>query len=194
MSTDRQKEIIDVSLDLIYTMGIQGLTIKNLSKKIGISEPAIYRHYENKISILLAILDYFKSNGEKMFIQEANSSDSVLQRIERIFSGHFEAFEKNPALVTVIFSEEIFRNEPVLQEKIARIIDQNSMVIKSLVAEGQAKGEIRSDIESKYLAIIIIGALRMLVKRWQMGDKSFNHKSEVTSVFKTIYKLISESR
>ncbi len=62
--TDRQQEIINVSLELIAESGIQGLTIKNLAKKIGFSESAIYRHYENKIQILLAILDFFKQNTE----------------------------------------------------------------------------------------------------------------------------------
>ena len=57
MLTDRQKEIIEVSLNLIAGKGIQGLTIKNISKEIGISEPAIYRHYENKIQILIALLE-----------------------------------------------------------------------------------------------------------------------------------------
>ncbi|MFA5648946.1 MAG: TetR/AcrR family transcriptional regulator [Bacteroidales bacterium] len=190
MLTPRQKEIIDVSLELIATIGIQGFTIKNLSKKIGITEPAIYRHYENKISILLAILDFFKTQSESMFMQQANESDTSLQRIESIFQGHFNAFEKTPSLVNVIFSEEIFRNEPILQEKITDIMDRNSGVIKSIVAEGQAKGEIRPDVESKYLTLIILGALRMMVKRWQMGDKSFNHSQEVSKLFDTIKSLI----
>ncbi|MCK5088225.1 MAG: helix-turn-helix transcriptional regulator, partial [Melioribacteraceae bacterium] len=46
--TKRQAEIIDESIKLIADKGIQGLTIKNLSKAIGVSEPAIYRHFENK--------------------------------------------------------------------------------------------------------------------------------------------------
>jgi AcrR family transcriptional regulator len=190
MLTDRQQEIINTSLEIISTIGIQGLTIKNLSKRIGISEPAIYRHYDNKISILLAILDYFKSSGEQLFRKQVNSEDDPLRKIECIFEGHFEAFERNPSLVSVIFSEEIFRNEPVLQEKIAEIMDRNSNVIKALVAEGQAKGVIKPEIESKYLTIIIIGSLRMMVKRWQMGDKSFNHSDEVNKLFSTIKALI----
>jgi len=190
MLTERQQEIIDTSLEIISTIGIQGLTIKNLSKRIGISEPAIYRHYENKISILLAILDYFKSSGEQMFIKQVNSNDEPLRKIECIFEGHFEAFDRNPSLVSVIFSEEIFRNEPVLQEKIAEIMDRNSSVIKALVAEGQVKGVIKPEIESKYLTIIIIGSLRMMVKRWQMGDKSFNLRDEVSKLFNTLKALI----
>lgn len=190
MLTVRQQEIIDVSLELISTTGIQGFTIKNLAKKIGISEPAIYRHYENKISILLAILDYFKSRSESLFVKQVNEADSSLVRIEKIFQGHFNAFEKTPSLVNVIFSEEIFRNEPILQEKITDIMDRNSGVIKAIVAEGQARGEIKAEIESKYLTLIILGSLRMMVKRWQMGDKSFNHSEEVSKLFNTIKNLI----
>ncbi|HCX98991.1 MAG TPA: TetR/AcrR family transcriptional regulator [Bacteroidales bacterium] len=190
MLTARQQEIIDVSLELISTTGIQGFTIKNLAKKIGISEPAIYRHYENKISILLAILDYFKSRSESLFVKQVNESDSSLVRIEKIFQGHFNAFEKTPSLVNVIFSEEIFRNEPILQERITDIMDRNSGVIKAIVAEGQARGEIKAEIESKYLTLIILGSLRMMVKRWQMGDKSFNHSEEVSKLFNTIKNLI----
>lgn len=190
MLTARQQEIIEASLDLISTIGIQGFTIKNLSKKIGITEPAIYRHYENKISILLAILDYFKARSELLFVKQVNDSDSSLDRIEKIFQGHFNAFEKTPSLVNVIFSEEIFRNEPILQEKITDIMDRNSGVIKAIVAEGQAKGEIKSEVESKYLTLIILGSLRMMVKRWQMGDKSFNHSEEVSRLFNTIKNLI----
>lgn len=65
--TERQQEIINVSLELIAESGIQSLTIKNLAKKIGFAESAIYRHYENKIQILLAILDFFKQNTEHFF-------------------------------------------------------------------------------------------------------------------------------
>ncbi len=46
--TVRQKQIIQESIQLIADKGIQGLTIKNISKSIGISEPAIYRHFDNK--------------------------------------------------------------------------------------------------------------------------------------------------
>ena len=36
--SDRQKEIIEVSIALIAENGIQGLTIKNLAKRIGFSD------------------------------------------------------------------------------------------------------------------------------------------------------------
>ena len=59
MLTVRQQEIVEKSIRLISEKGIQGFTIKNLAKSVGISEPAIYRHFESKIEILITILNQF---------------------------------------------------------------------------------------------------------------------------------------
>jgi len=60
--TDKQNEIIHAAIELVSDIGIQRLTIKNLSKKIGMVEGAIYRHFDSKIDILLGILEIFKEN------------------------------------------------------------------------------------------------------------------------------------
>ncbi len=101
--SERQKEIIKASLELIAEKGIQGLTIKNLSKKIGIVESAIYRHYENKTHILIAILD--SVNEHKISENEQQNVDT-LTRLEQNFKNHFQKFASIPALVSVVFSED----------------------------------------------------------------------------------------
>ena len=59
MLSTRQKQIIEESINVIHTEGIQGFTIKNLSKAIELSEAAIYRHFKSKTEILCALLDSF---------------------------------------------------------------------------------------------------------------------------------------
>lgn len=174
MKTDRQIEIAETALDLISELGIQGMTMKNLSKKIGISEPAIYRHYENKIEILIAILDIFKENFAAIFEQELHAKKSPLEKIEELFMLHFGSFSRNPSLVSVIFSEEIFRNEPSLINKIYELIEKNAAILRSIIAQGQAENEIRSDIEVNHLAIVVMGSLRLFVKQWQFNNYEFD--------------------
>lgn len=172
--SNRQQEIINVSLELIAESGIQSLTIKNLAKKIGFAESAIYRHYENKIQILLAILDFFKQNIESFFLTELNSNDTANDKIEHLFKNHFKKFSETPSLVAVIFSEEIFRNEKELSEKVAEIMNKNSTILKTIIEAGQKNGEIRVDIDASHLSVIILGSLRMFVKRWHMSNYKFN--------------------
>lgn len=191
MSSERQKEIMAASLEIISAEGIQNLTIKNISGRIGISEPAIYRHYENKISILIAILDEFRTMSSKLFSEHSSGDITPVEKLKNIFRGLFNAFEKNPSMVSVIFSEEVFRNEPLLRQRISEIMDHNSSVIRTLVAEGQKSGDINDAIDPGYLTIIITGSLRMLVRKWQEGDKKFNQAEEVGNLFNAIASMIA---
>ena len=192
MQTERQKEIIDVALELISEKGIQGLTIKNLAKKIGITEPAIYRHYENKIHILISILDFMKSNTEQIFSKELNNDNKAIDKIEHLFTKQFAFLSATPSLVSVIFSEEIFRNEPILIDKISEVINKNDKILTSIIISGQKNGEIRTDIEAKHLSVIIMGSLRLFVKKWQFSAYSYNLSKEGKRLFESIRLLIEK--
>jgi AcrR family transcriptional regulator len=191
MFTERQSEIMHTAIQLIAVKGIQGLTMKNLSKEIGISEPAIYRHYENKIEILVSILDFFATTSRQVFEQEMHSTEASLTKIERIFENHFSAFAATPALAAVIFSEEIFRNEPVLTSKIKEVMQHNSMAIRTILLEGQERGEISKALNTEDLALIIMGSLRLLIKQWQMADYSYHLPERGAQFFVTLKKLLS---
>ena len=193
MLTQRQQEIIEVSLDLIAKKGIQGLTMKNLSKEIGISEPAIYRHYENKIEILKSILDHFFNNVKSILESELNSDSTALEKILNIFNRHFISFSEKPQLLAVIFSEELFRNETSLNQKVANIMEQNAQMIQAILETGRQNGEINPNLNPRHLAIIIMGALRLLAKQWQMSNHSFNLKQDGAALFETISSIIRKT-
>jgi AcrR family transcriptional regulator len=190
MHTERQQEIISTALDLINEKGIQGLTIKNLSKRLGITEPAIYRHFENKIQILVALLDLLKKNTSEIFESELNSDEMAVRKIERLFEKHFKSFAEMPSLASVVFSEEIFRNEEKLIGKISEVIEHNNQTLLAILTEGQRNNEIRNDIEAGHLVIFIMGALRLFVKRWQFSGFAFNLEKEGVKLIESVKQLI----
>jgi AcrR family transcriptional regulator len=194
ITTDRQRELINISLELIAESGIQALTIKNLAKKIGFAESALYRHFENKTQILLAILDFFKQNTEPFFSGQLYTNQHALIKIEKIFANHFKRFADSPSLVAVIFSEEIFRNEEELIQKVKEIMKTNSENLKTIIEDGQLKGEIRADIDSTHLSVILMGTLRMFVKQWHMSHYNFNLIDQGHELTNSLKTLINTSR
>jgi TetR/AcrR family transcriptional regulator, fatty acid metabolism regulator protein len=192
MRTTRQNQIITSALELINEKGIQGLTIKNLSKKLNITEPAIYRHFANKIDILVALLDLLQTNNSAIFESEVNSSKNALQKVEQLFEKHFHVFSQNPSLAAVVFSEELFRNEEILTAKILEVIERNSQLLFAMIKEGQDKNEIRNDIPPEHLVIVILGALRLFVKKWQLKGFQANLFEEGKKLIHSVKLLISK--
>jgi len=169
--SERQKEIINASLELIAESGIQSLTIKNLSKKIGLVESAIYRHYESKTHILLAILD---SISDKTKPENVKEVECILDLLEARLINHFVTFTQKPVLVSVVFAEDLFQNEPLLVEKTRIKIEKSISELAELIRKGQKNGEITLSIEPEIASIMINGSIRMLVKQWKMTRYSFD--------------------
>ncbi|NPA35892.1 MAG: TetR/AcrR family transcriptional regulator [Chlorobi bacterium] len=174
MLSERQTEIVNRSIDIIASKGIQGLTIKNLSKEIGISEPAIYRHFESKTDILLTILKNFEEVSSFMNAAMKDENGTAVSKIEFMFTKIIEVFSNEPSHISVIFSEEIFKNEKVLKDKIVEIMSSKVKAIEEIIKDGQDKGEIRSDIDNQTLALIVVGSLRFMVKQWDLKDMHEN--------------------
>jgi len=190
--TDRQKEIIDASIKLIDEKGIQKLTIKNLSKIIGISEPAIYRHFESKMDILLGILTYFQQNNRILFEKPVTPDKSEIGKIESIFLRHFKLFAANPALAAVLFSEEIFQNDRRLSEKVFKIMNTNRAYLLEIIENGFKKNEFRGDIPKEQLSLIIMGSLRLIVTRWRLSKFEFDLEEEGKMLWESLKKLIQK--
>jgi AcrR family transcriptional regulator len=189
--TDRQKEIIDVSINIIAQKGIQQLTIKNISKKMGISEPAIYRHFDGKMDILLAILSNFKEHSHINSTRILSKSSVSIEHIEAIFISHFKQFTAKPALAAVIFSEEIFQNDERLAEQVSSIMQLNQKMIVEIIQNGQKNKEIRKDIHAEQFSIITMGALRLLVTQWQLSKYSFDLEQEGGKLLDSLKKLLA---
>jgi AcrR family transcriptional regulator len=184
--SERQKEIINASLELIAEKGIQSLTIKNLSKKIGLVESAIYRHYESKTHILIAMLDAIV---EQMQYSNRKEVANLFEFIEEKLENHFLLFQENPAMVSVVFAEDLFQNEPELVEKTRNKVINSIATMSDLLQKGQQRGEIRSDIDAEIISIMINGGVRMLVKQWRMSEFSFDLVSrgkELTESYKSM--------
>jgi len=90
----------------------------------------------------------------------------------------YEVFTKQPSYISVIFSEEIFKNDNILKNKIVEIHNIQQLNIEKIIIKGQKDKNLRDDIDQKSLALIFMGSLRLLVKRWELNNYNFDLKAE----------------
>ncbi len=191
MQSERQIQIIESSIELIATKGIQGFTIKNLSKAIGISEPGIYRHFDSKTEILLSILTSFKEMAEMLSGMLDDLQVPAIEKIEFMFTRMLELFSTTPSLVSVIFAEEIFKSEELLKLKITEVLNTHAQNIENIITIGQEENNVRKDIEAKTMTLIIMGSLRLLVKRWDLNNHDFDLQIEGSKLIISLDKIIA---
>ena len=186
----RQEQIIKASLAIIRNGGLSRLTIKELSKRVQISEQAIYRHFENKLAILQELILYFtRSLSEKT--SQIEPQDDIIANLHRTIMAHLEFFAEHPEMAVLVYPEEVFQAEPVVSEIIQKTINKRIITITKMIAAGQEQGNIVSFPSPENLTIILFGSIRMLITRWRFSDFSFDLLAQGELLTKDILGLIS---
>lgn len=186
---ERQKLIIDEAIKIIHDSGYQSLSIRELAQRVGISEPAIYRHFLNKEDIVLGILSRFNAFDLSLF-KEVKSYDNPIDQIKCFVKFHFEFLNKNPEMTSVIFAEDIFNQSDFLKEKMLAIIMKRKKLMKSIIDAAKTKNQIL-DLETEELLTVILGFIRLVVLEWRMSNFSFSLADRGYQTVKTIEKLLT---
>jgi len=188
--TKRQKEIVSASVEIISTQGIQNLTIKKLSSRIKVTDGAIYRHFKSKEEILAAIADLFETSTTEILNEIISSTGSSIEKVQAFFMGRIRQFSREPGLVMVMFSEDIFKGNRELQKKIYETIHTHKELLLEAIIRGQKQGVIK-EIDPQHIFLVVMGALRLLVTRWRGANFSFNLLEEGEKLWNSLEKLIS---
>ena len=188
--TERQKDIIMAGIAIIANQGYEKLTTKNLATKIGVTEAALYRHFKSKRDLVTTLLGYFEELSNKV-LQEIREKDySPLESIRHFVEDRYILFSEHPNLAKVMFSEELFKNDPTFKGQFQCIMHKHKQVMENYIIQAQQEGKIRSDLSPTQLFRIIVGSMRFTVTQWNLSDGAFDLKKEGSELIETIIKLI----
>ncbi len=185
---ERQKIIIDEAINIIHEGGYESLSIRELAKRVKISEPAIYRHFLNKEDIVLGILNRI-SNFDQDLIASINKKKTTKEKLDEFICFHFEFLAKNKNMTSVIFAEDIFMQSHILKEKLMQILSHRQKLIVEIIEKVKIKNKIK-DIDTNELSKIIVGLIRMTVLEWKLSGFSFSLEKKGKSIINTFGKLI----
>lgn len=165
-TADRKVEIVQTALSLAFEKGPERVTTAMIADRLGLSQPAIYKHFPRKGDLWLAVTSTLRAQIAANILSAA--SDQVLAPVARLrllVLGHLKLVHNTPALPEIM----VTRSSGEVQSRVQTGI-QTSMAgffhaLTGVVEETQASGFFRADIAAKDLAALIIGVIQSLVLR-----------------------------
>jgi AcrR family transcriptional regulator len=188
-SSERQKEIVAAVFNLISDQGIQELTIKKIAQAVGVSEPAIYRHFQSKSDILAAVVDEMIAHRTTTFLRV--SGNSAATTLASFFTVQAMLFEDMPPLTIMLFPEDLFRNDAVLLGRIMDMMKETLGRIHGLLQTGMDEGAFRPDLDRDAAALMLVGGFRLLVSSWRLQPDSGRLKEKTRRFIDGVWPLIS---
>ena len=155
-STERRKQLMAVATKLFSQYGYDATTTAAIALAAGITEPVLYRHFENKRDLFVGVLRACTELLTGYWEAAAVSSASAAEQVRLIASSVHDALPEISDAQRVVYGAAATSCDPevraVLKEHTARFIELGRQV----VTRGQASGEFRRDLESDAMAWAIV--------------------------------------
>ena len=183
----RQEQIARAALGLLTDLGMQGLNIGRVARRVGLVPSAIYRHFKSKDEILDAVLELIEERllGNVRAVYEESSD--CLERLRLLLMRHIELIRGNDAIPRIIFSDEVGFGDSAKRAKLYGIIEGYLKEVEDIVHRGQGAGVVRDDLDPATLSVMFLGLIQPAVILWHVSDGRFNatrHAREAWEIFR----------
>ncbi|MBL7825311.1 MAG: TetR/AcrR family transcriptional regulator [Saprospiraceae bacterium] len=188
--SNRQYELIETAGKLLSRSGVGGLTIKNLAREMGFAESAVYRHFDSKEAIVVAMLDYLAGNMDKRLSEAFSRTMNPIENLEAIFLSHLTFFTQNPHFVVAVFSSGLLEESQQINQGILKLMEVMKNHVTPLIMDGQKQGMITTDVPAEDLTHILMGSFRLHMFKWRVSRFQFDVSQSGKTMIANLLKII----
>lgn len=186
----RKIQIASAAFEIIALKGTKGLSISEISKKIGVVPSAIYRHFKSKDEILDAVIDLVKDGLTGIAQTAQTESVNPIEQLKQLVILHAKFIMSNKALPRIIFSEDVIAGKNHRRDKVFEAQSAYISEIKKIILRGQELGEIKQDIDPGSAAVMFIGIVLPAGIFWHMSSEQFDVMKQVEAAWKMYLSAI----
>jgi TetR/AcrR family transcriptional regulator, fatty acid metabolism regulator protein len=183
---DKRRLILDAAVRVLARKGYHACRVGDIAEEAGVAYGLVYHYFSSKEDVLETI--FRETWGELLVaVQDVeDSGQSAQEQLRRVAAILLRAWGRDPDLVRVLVRE--IARSPELQRRVDEI-GQAFAAIERVVARGQERGELRTDIDPRLASWIFYGAIEEILTGWVLGRLP-DGDDEVAHAEKAIAELI----
>jgi AcrR family transcriptional regulator len=146
-----REAIIKTSLDLGSQLGEEGLTMRGIASRLGVSATALYQHFESKASILREIRVYGIDLLYDALAPAMSSDADSAERMRRLIRAYIDFARTNKWLYSILMEHEELEWAELAPDEISRGL-RPLRAVREAMAQGKEAGAWREDVNVELAA------------------------------------------
>lgn len=162
---DRKAEILAATLDLAFDVGPAQVTTGMLAARLGLTQPAIYKHFPKKDDIWQAVAASLSTSIHDNIALAAQADDPPLTKLKRLVLGHLRLISAIPALPEIMASRDNGSSLTATRHHIHAAMDAFRAALYQHLNAANTGGQLRKGIPTADGVMLIFGIIQSLVLR-----------------------------
>lgn len=162
-----KEKIITTALRLFLLHGYQSVSLADVAKEAGITKGGIYHYFSGKEELLQVALKYFLDAFAKKYqvlLEGAAGLREVWQMlfVDNVMTDYWRGMlgcEQTSPIDHIHFTIDLMRRFPAVQNDIRDYQLTLTKLLAAKIEQAAARSEIRSDVDSYALAVIMMAVL-----------------------------------
>lgn len=191
----RQAGLVAAALQLAAQHSPALITTADLAQAVGITQGAVFRHFENKEAIWLAAMDWAASTLMEQLRSASTSVPSpgvdaepaVLTALRGVFMAHVDFVVANPGVPRLIFQELQHAQDTPLKGRVRELMQQYRALVGGLLQHAQQQQLLAPDTDLSSATILFMGSVQGLVMQSMLNGQVNTMAQQAPGVF-AIYR------
>jgi AcrR family transcriptional regulator len=182
----RQEQIANAALAIIAQHGLRRTSVASVARRVGLVPSAIYRHYRGKNEILDAVLELVRDRLLDNVRAVTIETPDAIERLRRLLALHVSLLTKQPGILRVVFSEEVYAGRPARRARVFRTVKAYLKGVEDIIRQGQAANSVKPDLDPPTIALMFLGLIQPAAILSHMGDGELDvarHAQQAWKVF-----------
>jgi TetR/AcrR family transcriptional regulator, fatty acid metabolism regulator protein len=177
--------IIDSARILFAEQGYQKTTVMDISRQAGLSEAALYDHFQGKEDLLLAIPQLWVSELIDDLEEQLFGIQGAYNKLRKYLWWYMRRVEQSPMDAKVVYLF-LKTNANFMATEVYSNVKRLYAYLLDIFEEGRASGEMRTDLNAYVARDLFVGTMDHIVTRWLLKDRSYSLFENLEPLFELL--------
>jgi AcrR family transcriptional regulator len=146
---DRKRQLLSHAKQLFVTLGYQDTTTEKIARAAGVTEPVLYRHFENKKALFLEVLHEIREATLNRWAEETVDLSDPLARLHRIMDMYLGTTREHALEYHIMHRTLLESNDEEISSFLRSFYLDSQTLLAEVIAAGQQTGVFRRSLDPR---------------------------------------------
>lgn len=159
-----KEQIIHESLRLFSLHGFLNTSMKDILEAANTSKGGFYNHFKSKEDLLFAVLSEARKFWRERSLVDLDQAGNALEKVKKLLTNYRDNYLRDRdslpgGCIFVALAMELADQKPRLAQEVSEGLLRLKRLIRRLLEEGEASGELREDVNIEAVTEMIFSGL-----------------------------------
>jgi TetR/AcrR family fatty acid metabolism transcriptional regulator len=165
---DRRRQILDAAIRVFALQGCHACRVSDIAREAGVAYGLVYHYFDSKDQVLNELF----LERWSLLLQAIEEVDSrpipPRDKLDAVAGFIIDSYRHDPELMKVIIVEVTRAANSFGRTHLPEIRQAYDLIAK-IVADAQASGDFRADVDPNFASMWFYGAIEQLLSGWVFG-------------------------